>query len=225
MNNKKQLKNWLVIFLVLVLFVAAGYFSQRYTGQFKRWIGGGGILSMGIYIFITVLAIVIAPLGIMPLVPVAGNMWGWFLGGLLSIVGWSIGGLLAFLLARRYGYPIVQKVTSIKKIQQISGSLPKRVEFWTIVLLRLSSPVDVLSYALGLFTRVNVWTYFWATLIGVAPFGFLFAYAGTAPLWFMILAVALGALAAVVGGKIAHNKYQIQQANDNSDNLNTDENS
>ena len=39
-------------------------------------------------------------------------------------------------------------------------------------------PVDVLSYALGLFSQIGFWSYFLATVIGVSPLAFGFAYLG-----------------------------------------------
>jgi len=55
----------------------------------------------------------------------------------------------------------------------------------------MTVPVDVLSYVLGLFSRMKSAPYFFATLIGVAPFAFVFAYAGTLPFLYQMEALGL----------------------------------
>ncbi|MFB6181583.1 MAG: VTT domain-containing protein [Candidatus Magasanikbacteria bacterium] len=65
---------------------------------------------------------------------------GLVLGGLLSIIGWTIGGIIAFVLAKKYGYPLVSKLASIKKIQKIEKSLPEKSRFWVVVFLRVAIP-------------------------------------------------------------------------------------
>jgi len=54
------------------------------------------------------------------------------------------------------------------------------MEFWWIVLLRAIIPVDALSYAIGLFSRVSLWKYSLATFIGMVPMAFIISYAGEA---------------------------------------------
>ncbi|MFB6181499.1 MAG: TVP38/TMEM64 family protein [Candidatus Magasanikbacteria bacterium] len=206
-------KNIIVTTLVIALFVVSAYYSQQYTAQLKQFIGGDNIYSMSIYVLITIIAIVVAPIGTVPLVPMVGNMWGWFVGGLLSIIGWTVGGIIAFVLAKKYGYPLVSRLASVEKIQKIESNLPEKSRFWLVVFLRMAIPVDVLSYGLGLFSKMNTWKYAAATFIGVSPFGFLMAYAGTAPLWFQILAIALGVVAFLVGSIVAKEEYNKKNRN------------
>jgi len=53
-------------------------------------------------------------------------------------------------------------------------------------------PVDILSYAVGLFTDIHAITYFWATLVGIVPFAFIFSYAGMFPWYLQISAFIIG---------------------------------
>lgn len=140
---------------------------------------GAGYIGMLGYVFISAIAIVIAPISTFPLIPIASAMWGWILTALLSIVGWVIGSQVAFYIARHYGKPLVEKLIGLKKIQRLENNIPTQNMFWIIVLLRMTLPVDVLSYALGLFSNVKASTYFYATTLGVTPFAFLYAYTGT----------------------------------------------
>ena len=53
-------------------------------------------------------------------------------------------------------------------------------------MLRAIIPVDILSYALGLFSKVDFKTYALATMIGIIPFTVILSYLGTVPLWYQV---------------------------------------
>ena len=148
-------------------------------------------LGMTVYVLITVAAIVIAPISTLPLLPIASNLWGWVTAAILSIIGWTIGSLIAFALARKYGVSLISKFISIEKINKFERMVPKENFFWSVVFLRMAIPVDILSYALGLFSKIKTKSYFFVTLIGVTPFAFVFAYAGKMPFVYQILALLL----------------------------------
>jgi uncharacterized membrane protein YdjX (TVP38/TMEM64 family) len=63
----------------------------------------------------------------------------------------------------------------------------------------MAVPVDVLSYAIGLFTTVSWRVYTAATLIGIMPFAFIFSYTSAAPLYFRIGVLALAGFAVLLG--------------------------
>ena len=69
--------------------------------------------------------------------------------------------------------------------------------FWSIVMLRLAMPMDLLSYLLGLFTHVSLWKYAAATALGVTPPAFLLAYLGKLPHAYDIIAFGIGAVVIV----------------------------
>lgn len=172
--------------LVIGLFVLASFLAERFGVEIEQFVAIGGSLGVLGYIAITVLAVVIAPISTLPLLPVATTAWGWFLAGLYSVIGWSIGAQIAFMLARRYGRSFIQKFITVEKLTAIEGRISKRYLFVSVVLLRMTLPVDVLSYALGLFSQIKAVPYFLATLIGITPFAFIFAYAGTLPIIYQI---------------------------------------
>ena len=146
-----------------------------------------------------IIATVIAPLSSVPLLPVVSSIYGWFIAGLLSVIGWTIGSVIAFWLARRYGMPLVKKIVSLESINNIEKRIPEDNLFWSIVFLRMVVPVDFLSYLLGLFSHIKYKTYFWATLIGVTPFAFILAYLGTLPLVYQIITFTIAAIFILVG--------------------------
>ena len=172
---------------VIILFLLASYLSNKYEQNIKLFVTNDGPLGMIGYVFITIVAVVIAPISTLPLIPLAGILWGWIITALLSIIGWVIGSQVAFLLARKYGKPLIKKLVSLEKLEKIEKSLPERNIFWVVVLLRMTVPVDVLSYALGLFSNMTTTSYFFATLLGVAPFAFIFSYTGTLSLGTQII--------------------------------------
>ncbi|MBI2459741.1 MAG: VTT domain-containing protein [Parcubacteria group bacterium] len=154
---------------------------------------------MAAYIFFTIIAVVFAPVSTLPLIPLATSVWGWFIAGMLSIVGWTIGAQIAFYIARYFGKPLVKKLISFDKLNKFENYFPKQNTFWAVVFFRMVIPVDVLSYALGLFSRMNGFSYFLATLIGVAPFAFILAYAGTLSVGFQIAALGAGFMMIFIG--------------------------
>ena len=69
--------------------------------------------------------------------------------------------------------------------------------FWSIVVLRLVMPMDLLSYLLGLFTHISWGKYVAATALGVTPPAFLLAYLGKLPHAYDIFAFGIGAVVVV----------------------------
>jgi uncharacterized membrane protein YdjX (TVP38/TMEM64 family) len=167
--------------VVVILFISATVAAQTYADPLELYVAAAGKESMLVYVLITALGTIVAPISTVPLIPIAAQSWGWITAGVLSIIGWVIGSQIAFLLARRYGTRLVGHFVPLQKIRKYEDTFSKRNLFFTVVLLRMSVPVDVLSYALGLFSSMSAKTYLLATTIGVIPFAFVFAYTGTLP--------------------------------------------
>ncbi len=179
MPNRKIIWSILSLVTVLGLFILISTFAQSYENEIRALVEVNGFAGMMAYVLISALAIVVAPISTLPLIPLATSLWGWIIAGLLSIVGWVIGAQVAFHLARRFGRPLVQRIVSPENISKFENRLPEKNLFWTVTFLRIVVPVDVLSYAVGLFTKMRSLPYFLTTIIGVTPFAFVFAYAGT----------------------------------------------
>ncbi len=177
--DKKTLSGIMGVFSVVFFFVVASLVADKYDVQMQTFVQGGGMMGIFAYVFITIIAVVVAPISTLPLLPIASMAWGWFLAGLLSIIGWTIGSQIAFFLARHFGKPFLRRIVSLEKLEKFEKRIPEKNVFLTVVFLRMAVPVDILSYALGLFSRMGSVSYFFATLIGVTPFAFVFAYVGT----------------------------------------------
>ena len=154
---------------------------------------------MLVYIFIVILAVVIAPVSALPLLPVASQLWGWFLAGIFGIIGWTIGGLIAFEISRKYGVPLVKTLIPLEDLYKIEKKIPSKNIFWSIVFLRLLFPVDILSYALGLFSKISRKDFILTTLIGVTPFAFAWAYLGSLPIYYQIVGLWLASMIFLTG--------------------------
>ncbi len=190
MNPKT--KSLVAILIIIVVFILSSYFAQKNQDKLEILINTG-ISGLLLYIFVVVIAEVIAPITAMPLLPIVSNTWGWLTAAITSIIGWTLGAWIAFAIARKYGVPLVKKFIPLKKLEKIEKRIPQKHLFWGVVFLRISIPVDILSYTLGLFTKMKTYPYLIATLIGVTPFAFIFAYAGTLPIGYQIIAAAIAA--------------------------------
>lgn len=142
-------------------------------------------------------ATVAAPVAVLPAVPFAALILGPFPTALYSILGWSLGAIVAFLIARHVARPVLERFIPLSAVARYERLIPEDAQFWWIVLLRLVIPVDILSYAIGIVSRISLARYAAATVIGVTPFSFVFSYLGVAIVSgkFFILALATAALA------------------------------
>ena len=146
----------------------------------KDSVGQSGLVGYITFVLLLVVATVLMPVTVMPVIPMSAAVLGPLATALLSIIGWTIGGVLAFLIARYVGRPVLEKFFNFGKIDSIADKMPSKHRFWFIVLIRLTLPVDLASYALGMTKNIGLVEYSFATLIGVSWFSFAFAYLGEA---------------------------------------------
>lgn len=188
MNSK--LKAGVEIVLIVGVFIFISYLAQANTEFFEELIRNN-LVGMVFYFFFVVLAIVIAPLGAFPFHPIAANVWGVLPAFLLIWSGVCFGAFIAFVLSRRYGVKLIRKFISIERIHEIEKKIPKENVVLSVVISRLILPVEVGSYFFGLFSRIKLFPYMVATIVGTAPMAFLSSYVGTLPVLFQIDAVLI----------------------------------
>lgn len=180
-----------------VVFVSFLYFMRSDTLLQLQGFMGNSAGGAAAYVFILVIGVVIAPITVLPVIPVAAATFGPFATSLLTVVGWTIGASIAFLIARLFGRPIVTFFIPLAHVAALEKKMSRADEFVGLVLLRMVVPVELLSYAVGLFTKIPMPFYILATILGVAPFSFLFSYGGAA---LASRSYGLLALLAVLGG-------------------------
>lgn len=177
--QNRTLHTTIILFCIVIFFVVSTLLAERYANELTELATNDSVLGMLIYTTVSGIAVVVAPVSTLPLIPLAVGMWGWIITGALSIIGWIIGSQIAFYLARRYGKNLVQRFVSLERFNAFEKRLSTNNLFWTVVLLRMTVPVDILSYALGLFSNMTSRSYFLATVIGITPFAFIFSYLGS----------------------------------------------
>ena len=188
MNPKT--KSFLLALFVIFLFILVSYYTKQNI-EFLKELIGNDFRGVFIYILITIFAIVFAPVSMMPLIPLASNLYGVFYAAIINIIGWTIGSFIVFFICRKYGVSIIRKFVSLENIYKWENKIPKKKVFFTLILLRMSVPVDILSYALSLLTKINFKTYAITTIIGIIPFSFVFSYLGTIPLMYQLIGFVL----------------------------------
>jgi uncharacterized membrane protein YdjX (TVP38/TMEM64 family) len=199
------------ILLLGALFVGASIFAQKYANFFEAIPFAQSVLGMALYVAITIVAVVIMPVSTLPILPVAVGFWGSFIAALLSVIGWIVGAIFAFLIARRFGSPVVRRFTNLRNIERFEQVLPEQHVFWGLVFLRITLPVDVLSYAVGLFTKISFKIYLTSTALGIIPFAFIFSYAATMPPHYQLVAGIIGFAVLFIGYQKIKSSMSYQQ--------------
>lgn len=168
--------------ILMIALSAVSFFWEMPVRFLSELIGKDPLVAGLVFVLVMFLATVVAPLTTLPLVPLVAPVFGPFTTGLLSITGWTLGAIVAFLIARYAGRPILGRFISLEIVDRYEGYIPEHTRFAVVVLLRMMVPVDILSYALGLFSRISLFEYTYATIIGISYFAFIFAYLGEAAL-------------------------------------------
>jgi uncharacterized membrane protein YdjX (TVP38/TMEM64 family) len=196
MAARSKRREYLSFAIVATVLVAAVWLARSHADALKEFIEQHPVQGVIVYILLNVLDAVIAPGATLPLIPIAARAWGHVPAALVTTLGWTLGSLVAFFIARQWGSPIVKKLTSMERVKRLRAYVPKR-PFWSIVLLRMVVPMDVISYVLGLFTEMTWKSYALATALGLTPSAFILAYIGKTPRAYDIIMVGIGG--AVVG--------------------------
>jgi uncharacterized membrane protein YdjX (TVP38/TMEM64 family) len=194
-----KIYKYILFLLVAVILIAPFFFVVNISDVFLKYMGDNYAVSSLVYIFALILSVVVAPFT-MPLFLIAGGIFGSLAASLYNIIGWSVGAIIAFLLARFLGRPVLSKFVSLKSIDKYEKKIPEKLEFFGVVLLRMVLPVDLLSYALGFFSKISFFNYTVATIIGITPFAILFAYGGSALFegnYFIVIIMAVVTLLAL----------------------------
>lgn len=193
-----KLKAGVEIALVVGVFIFISYLAQENTEFFETFISND-IVGMVFYFWFVVSAIVIAPLGAFPFHPIAANVWGWLPAFLLIWSAVCFGAFIAFILSRKYGVKLIRRLVSLEKIYEIEKKIPEENVVLSVVISRLILPVEIGSYFFGLFSRIKLFPYMIATIVGTAPMAFLSSYFGTLPIIFQIDAVLIFFIVVILG--------------------------
>jgi uncharacterized membrane protein YdjX (TVP38/TMEM64 family) len=196
---------WLA--LIAGVLLTAVLLTRAHADSIKAFIDRNAAWGVFLYIVLNILDALIAPGATLPLIPVAVHAWGRVVAALITTVGWTAGSLIAFLIARRWGYPIVSKMTSMERLRGMKRYIPEDL-FWSIALLRLVLPMDVISYAIGLFTDISWTKYTTATSLGLLPSALVLAWLGKLPHAYEFIALGIGGAVVVTYVMLARRRHR-----------------
>ena len=161
---------------VVVLFAAAVVLVRQFAAPIQAVLAEHTRLGIVVFVATSALAVLMPLLTNLPLLPLAVLAWGpgWTAG--LLLLGWVAGAALSFWLGRHARAAILQRFPAVNRHADIDRLIHPQHRLVSLVLLRMTFPVDVLSYALGLFSRrTTLAENALSTAIGGAPFALLFA--------------------------------------------------
>lgn len=203
-----RLKEFIGIAILTLFFVLGIFLAHNFDSYITKYLSFG-VLGMIIYVLSLVLATVVAPISAVPLIPIAGVLWGPLITALLSIFAWTVGSVIAFLIARYLGKPIVSRMINLETIHKYESALGNEYLFWDVVVLRMALPVDILSYAIGLFSSMKISNYVLATVIGVTPFAFILSFALQGSIFLQITSAFLITISVYFGYRKINNLKKI----------------
>lgn len=180
---------------VLVAFAAGVWLARAIEPEARALLGAHQALGAAAFVATSVLAVLVPVMSNLPLVPLAVLAFGPAATAAMLLAGWLVGSALSFLLGRHARASLLERWPSLERHADIDRLVVAEHRVLSLVLLRMTFPVDVLSLALGLFSpRTTLGQTLLSTLFGAAPFALLFA-------WFPVLPPVWQAL--VFGGSAA----------------------
>jgi uncharacterized membrane protein YdjX (TVP38/TMEM64 family) len=191
MAAPSRIRGYLTLAVVAAVLVSAVWLARSHADALRAFIDQHPVKGVVVYIVLNILDAVLAPGATLPLIPIVAHAWGHVPAALITTVGWTAGSLVAFFIARRWGAPVVRKITSMERVKQLRPYVPDA--FWSVVLLRLIMPMDAISYVLSLFSDMSWRTYALATALGLTPSAFILAYIGRTPFAYDVIMFGVGA--------------------------------
>src|SRR6266480_560334 len=111
-------KEYIWLAIVGALLITAILVVRAHADAIKGFIDQNPFSGVFLYLVLNILDAVIAPGVTLALVPVAVHAWGRVIAALITTAGWTTGSLIAFLIARRWGYPVVKRLTSMERLRR-----------------------------------------------------------------------------------------------------------
>ena len=161
---------------VVALFGAGLWLTRQYANPLQQALDAHAALGVAVFFLSSVVAVLAPMLTNLPLMPLAVLAWGPAWAGTILLAGWIVGAALSFTLGRHVRSLILRPFPAVLRHAGIGRLIEPGHEMRSLILLRMTFPVDVLSYALGLFSRrTTLAQNIVSTTLGAAPFAVLFA--------------------------------------------------
>jgi uncharacterized membrane protein YdjX (TVP38/TMEM64 family) len=139
-------------------------------------VSGWGHWAPLVYTLAVVVEVIVAPIPGTLLYAPAGAIFGWVVGGTLSLVGNVVGAAICCVIGRVIGERLLSRFVDDAKLASYRTLLERR-GLWLVLLLRLNplTTSDLVSYGAGV-AGVRPWKVAVGTLFGLAPWCYAQAY-------------------------------------------------
>ncbi|WP_380677829.1 TVP38/TMEM64 family protein [Salinigranum sp. GCM10025319] len=144
----------------------------------RRAIRATGVLAPVVFLAVQALQVLVAPIPGQVLGFVAGYLFGAVWGTVLSVAGATLGGYIAFLLSRRYGRPIVERLVRDDAIALFDSFSAEHGDVALFVVFLVPGlPDDAICFLAGV-SDLRTRSFLIASVLGRLPGYFLVALAG-----------------------------------------------
>jgi len=201
---------WLIAGLVLVALVAAlVIWWQPITElvpsqeQIRAWVEGLGAWGPVAIILLEMIQALLAPIPGQAIEAASGYLYGPFWGTVYPMIGMAIGSLITFLLARRFGRPLVLRLISKQSMAKLDDLVRRGgAPFFFLIWLLPGAPDDLTCVAAGL-TPMKTGQFMVLMLLGRLPGVCASVMVGAyamhiTPTQWMIIVVAIALVALVI---------------------------
>lgn len=161
------------VFLILIITIA-GYLFQHYnlhiyltnTAKGVRFINSFRPYSEIVFILFQIIQVLFAPIPGEATGFMGGFIFGIIPGTVYSTIGLSLGSWAAFILAKVFGKPLVEKIIKTETIEKYNFFIEQRGTYISFILFVVPGfPKDMLCYILGL-SRMNMGEFMIVSSIG-----------------------------------------------------------
>ncbi len=178
-NTKKKLVLVVLVIVMALIFWSSAMLQDEYwqlVSYFENHVATNPILSIFIFLILTVLSIMFFFFSSVWLVPVAVSVWGSLMTTTLLLIGWFLGAIFSYILGRYAGYPILKYFISLRKLDYYCDLFSKDSSFFLVLMLRFTVPSEIPGYILGI-TRFNFQKYLLITILAEIPYALVTVYA------------------------------------------------
>ncbi|MCK5085070.1 MAG: VTT domain-containing protein [Candidatus Pacebacteria bacterium] len=179
--NIEKLKSWVSILIFITIIIVITFYSSQFFANvenIRNLLAKTGVLAPLVFVMVQIVQVVIAPISHYMIQIAGGVVFGFWLGGALNYVGSAIGSIIAFLLARKYGKPLVSKIVNKRIMDKYESAIQKMGPFGLFLIYFLPIfPDDEIIYFVGL-SKMKFKDFLGATLFGRVGGMFGMAFVG-----------------------------------------------
>ncbi len=162
---------------ILLLFALAIVLARTYAAPIGAALTHHSRLGLLVFVGSTALAVVLPLFSNLPLVPFAVLLWGPAWTALLIVLGWVAGATLSFVIGRHLRPRVLRMFPKVARYAQIDDLIHPQHRVASLIVLRMTFPMDILSYVLGLFShKTTLFENALSTAVGGVPFALLFGF-------------------------------------------------